>query len=47
MDWPLLAALDTEERGRILRAARRRSYARGDVLKRVRCRAVFEARVIR
>ncbi|GAA1793597.1 Crp/Fnr family transcriptional regulator [Nocardioides hankookensis] len=32
MDWPLLAALDTEERGRILRAARRRSYARGDVL---------------
>ncbi|KQW52500.1 hypothetical protein ASC77_24255 [Nocardioides sp. Root1257] len=32
MDWPLLAALDTEERERVLRAARRRSYARGDVL---------------
>jgi CRP-like cAMP-binding protein len=32
MEWPLLASLDEAERDRVLRAARRRSYARGDVL---------------
>ncbi|GAA4694326.1 Crp/Fnr family transcriptional regulator [Nocardioides conyzicola] len=32
MDWPLLASLDEDERGRVLSAARRRAYARGDVL---------------
>lgn len=32
MTWPLLAALDDEERERVLRAARRRSYDRGEVL---------------
>lgn len=32
MDWPLLAALDAEERERVLRTARRRTYDRGEVL---------------
>jgi len=32
MDWPLLASLDEDERRRVLSAARRRTYARGDVL---------------
>ena len=32
MDWPLLASLDDDERRRVLATARRRSYARGEVL---------------
>jgi CRP-like cAMP-binding protein len=32
MDWPLLAPLAEEERTRVLSAARRRTYARGEVL---------------
>lgn len=32
MDWPLLASLDADERQRVLDRARRRSWARGDVL---------------
>lgn len=32
MDWPLLASLDKDERDRVLSAARRRQYARGEVL---------------
>ena len=32
MEWPLLASLDDEERRRVLSAARRRTYARGEVL---------------
>lgn len=32
MDWPLLASLDEEERRRVLDRARRRTWARGDVL---------------
>lgn len=32
MDWPLLASLDEDERRRLLDRARRRTWARGDVL---------------
>src|SRR6478609_4731315 len=32
MDWPLLASLEKDERNRVLSAARRRQYARGEVL---------------
>ncbi|MGY2702832.1 Crp/Fnr family transcriptional regulator [Nocardioides sp. HB32] len=32
MEWSLLASLDEDERRRVLSAARRRSYGRGDVL---------------
>ena len=32
MEWPLLASLDDEERRRVLATARRRSFARGEVL---------------
>jgi CRP-like cAMP-binding protein len=32
MEWPLLASLNEEERRRVLSVARRRTYARGEVL---------------
>lgn len=32
MEWPLLASLDEDERHRVLSAARRRSYARGEIV---------------
>jgi CRP/FNR family transcriptional regulator, cyclic AMP receptor protein len=32
MDWPLLTPLSEEERAAVLKASRRRSYARGEVL---------------